>query len=91
MTRRLSKSCNQENINELMKAASECNVRLLRKLFREGAATSARDKQGKNVIYHAFANTPETKGRLENESSDTFSHTTILSCYCLYNYFGIIL
>ena len=62
MTRRVSRPAENEGVTKLMMAVSECNMGQVKHLIGGGGDLQARDKHGRNVLYHAFAGSEMTEG-----------------------------
>ena len=62
MTRRVSRPAEHEGVTKLMRAVSECNVGKVKRLIDAGGDLQARDKLGRNVLYHAFTGSEMTEG-----------------------------
>ncbi|KAL8613759.1 hypothetical protein ACOMHN_029616 [Nucella lapillus] len=66
MTRRVSRRSEHEGMTTLMKAVSESNTDRVKHLIGSGDQDlHARDKNGRNVIYHAFVGSEMTKDVLD--------------------------
>ena len=62
MTRRVSRPAENAGVTKLMMAVSECNMGKVKRLISAGGDLQARDKHGRNVLYHAFAGSEMTEG-----------------------------
>ena len=62
MTRRVSRPAEHEGVTKLMRAVSECNMGKVKRLIDAGGDLQARDKLGRNVLYHAFTGSEMTEG-----------------------------
>ena len=62
MTRRVSRPAEHEGVTKLMRAVSECNIGKVKRLIDAGGDLQARDKLGRNVLYHAFTGSEMTEG-----------------------------
>ncbi|XP_076464345.1 uncharacterized protein LOC143296352 [Babylonia areolata] len=61
MTRRISRPSENEGMTTLMTAVSECKVSQVKDLLGSGEDVYARDKHGRNVLYHAFTGSEMTE------------------------------
>jgi hypothetical protein len=51
-----------DGVTSLMRAAAQGDTAKIRTLVEEGEDLTARDKHGRNVLYHAFTSSEETEG-----------------------------